>query len=539
MTAQELKYSILQLAIQGKLVKQDQNDEPTSVLLEKIKEEREKLIKEKKIKREKYSEIYQDSSDNHYYEKFEDGTVNDITEEIPFDIPESWRWIHFGELFYTQSGLSYKKDNLAIKSDEMYTIFRGGNIGDGEYFYKGDDLLISKQFVKDNTILKKNCYITPSVTSIEHIGKIALIDTDLNKTVAGGFVLIVYPMLENDDLQKYYLYVLSSKYHKDNCKKITNKSGQAFYNLSREKLMQLILPLPPIEEQKRIAEKIKQFLPYIDNYNSIYNKIEILNSNYKDELKKSILQHAIQGKLVNQDSNDEPAEALINKILDEKRELIKRKQIKKENLSVIYKDSTDNQFYEKFDDGTISNITDEIPFEIPNNWCWTRLRNITSIKGGKRLPVGSKFSNATTNHIYIRVTDMQNQTILDNDIQYISDNIYEKIKKYTISQDDLYIVIVGSTIGKVGKVPSKFNNMNLTENAAKLVFNKMDKDYLLVILQSDFVQNQLVDKTKQVGVPKLALTRLGNTLICYPPLEEQRRIVNKLNQISNYIKTAE
>ena len=421
----------------------------------------------------------------------------------------------------------------------MYTIFRGGNIGDGEYFYKGDDLLISKQFVKDNTILKKNCYITPSVTSIEHIGKIALIDTDLNKTVAGGFVLIVYPMLENDDLQKYYLYVLSSKYHKDNCKKITNKSGQAFYNLSREKLMQLILPLPPIEEQKKKKKKIKQFLPYIDNYNSIYNKIEILNSNYKDELKKSILQHAIQGKLVNQDSNDEPAEALINKILDEKRELIKRKQIKKENLSVIYKDSTDNQFYEKFDDGTISNITDEIPFEIPNNWCWTRLRNITSIKGGKRLPVGSKFSNATTNHIYIRVTDMQNQTILDNDIQYISDNIYEKIKKYTISQDDLYIVIVGSTIGKVGKVPSKFNNMNLTENAAKLVFNKMDKDYLLVILQSDFVQNQLVDKTKQVGVPKLALTRLGNTLICYPPLEEQRRIVNKLNQISNYIKTAE
>ena len=149
--------------------------------------------------------------------------------------------------------------------------------------------------------------------------------------------------------------------------------------------------------------------------------------------------------------------------------------------------------------------------------------------------MGSKFSTEITNHIYVRVTDMQNQTILDNDIQYISDNVYEKIKQYTISQDDLYIVIVGSTIGKAGKVPPKFNNMNLTENAAKLVFNKLDKDYLLILLISDFVQNQLTDKTKQVGVPKLALTRLGNTLMCFPPLEEQKRIVNKLNQILNYI----
>ena len=530
MTAQELKYSILQLAIQGKLVKQDQNDEPTSVLLEKIKEEREKLIKEKKIKREKYSEIYQDSSDNHYYEKFEDGTVNDITEEIPFDIPESWRFIRFNNL------INYKMGKTPTRGEKIFwnNDYNWVSISD---MIDGKTIKETKEMVSQKAYDKVfNTDISPKGTLLMSfkltIGKVSILDMDSFHNEA---IISIYPYFDKNNILRNYLFKvlpLISNYG-------NTKNAIKGKTLNSKSINNLIIPISNLDELTRITSKINFLEPILEKYNSKFLKLETLNNNYKDKLKKSILQYAIQGKLVNQDSNDEPAEALINKILDEKRELIKRKQIKKENLSVIYKDSTDNQFYEKFDDGTISNITDEIPFEIPNNWCWTRLRNITSIKGGKRLPVGSKFSNATTNHIYIRVTDMQNQTILDNDIQYISDNIYEKIKKYTISQDDLYIVIVGSTIGKVGKVPSKFNNMNLTENAAKLVFNKMDKDYLLVILQSDFVQNQLVDKTKQVGVPKLALTRLGNTLICYPPLEEQRRIVNKLNQISNYIKTAE
>ena len=398
----------------------------------------------------------------------------------------------------------------------MYTIFRGGNIGDGEYFYKGDDLLISKQFVKDNTILKKNCYITPSVTSIEHIGKIALIDTDLNKTVAGGFVLIVYPMLENDDLQKYYLYVLSSKYHKDNCKKITNKSGQAFYNLSREKLMQLILPLPPIEEQKRIAEKIKQFLPYIDNYNSIYNKIEILNSNYKDELKKSILQHAIQGKLVNQDSNDEPAEALINKILDEKRELIKRKQIKKENLSVIYKDSTDNQFYEKFDDGTISNITDEIPFEIPNNWCWTRLNNIVkSINAG-----GDKPKTFSKN-----ITDKNTIPVISNGEK--NEGVFGYTDKPVVCEKSLTISGRG-TIGysKIRIIPY----VPIVRLLVLIPLMNTNLEYLQISIQA------LIEKGVGTAVKQLTVPMIKPKLIPIPPLSEQVKILKIINKFIEIIE---
>ena len=360
------------------------------------------------------------------------------------------------------------------------------------------------------------------------IGKISILDMNSFHNEA---IISIYPYFDNQNIIRDYLFKvlpLISNYG-------NTKNAIKGKTLNSKSINNLLIPITNLNEINKITNKIISLEPIIESYNNKFFELERLNNTYKEELKKSILQYAIQGKLVKQDPNDEPAEVLINKILEEKRELIKTKQIKKENLSVIYKDSTDNQFYEKFDDGTINNITDEIPFNVPKNWSWTRLGNITNIKGGKRLPVGSKFSTEITNHIYVRVTDMQNQTILDNDIQYISDNVYEKIKQYTISQDDLYIVIVGSTIGKAGKVPPKFNNMNLTENAAKLVFNKLDKDYLLILLISDFVQNQLTDKTKQVGVPKLALTRLGNTLMCFPPLEEQKRIVNKLNQILNYI----
>ena len=359
------------------------------------------------------------------------------------------------------------------------------------------------------------------------IGKVSILDMDSFHNEA---IISIYPYLDSKNVIRNYLFKilpLISNYG-------NIKNAIKGKTLNSKSINNLLIPITNLNEINKITNKIISLEPIIESYNNKFLQIERLNNTYKDELKKSILQYAIQGKLVKQDPNDESAEVLINKILDEKRDLIKTKQIKKENLSVIYKD-TDNQFYEKFDDDTINNITNEIPFDIPDNWQWTRLRNITTIKGGKRLPMGSKFSNEITNHIYIRVTDMQNQTILDNDIQYISNNVYQKIKQYTISQDDLYIVIVGSTIGKVGKVPQKFNNMNLTENAAKLVFSKLDKNYLLMLLLSDFSQNQFVDKTKQVGVPKLALTRLGNTLICFPPLEEQKRIVNKLNQILNYI----
>ena len=481
-------------------------------------------------------------SNNHYYEKFEDGTINDITQEIPFEIPDSWRWVHFGELFYTQSGLSYKKDNLSIISDNMYTIFRGGNIGDGEYFYRDDDLQISEQFIKDKTILKKNCFITPSVTSIEHIGKIALIDTDLDNTVAGGFVLIIYPILEDKNLLKYFLYALSSKYHKDNCKKITNKSGQAFYNISREKLMQLLVPLPPLMEQKRISKKIKLFLPYINNYNNIYSKLETLNTNYKEKLKKSILQYAIQGKLVKQDLNDEPAEVLINKILEEKRVLIKTNQIKKENLSIIYKDSTDNQFYEKFDDGSIVNITNEIPFEIPINWTWTKLRNIGVYKKG---PFGSALTKSMfvpksneTIKVYEQKNAIQKNATLGE--YYITKDYFERsLTGFEIFPNDIIVSCAG-TIGETYVMPNEMERGIINQALMRMrILELFPKDYFL--LYFDYVLKKSSAKKSSgsaiKNIPPFDIFK--EFLVAVPPIAEQKRILGKLNIMFNIIKTAE
>ena len=178
MTAQELKNSILQLAIQGKLVKQDPNDEPASVLLEKIKEERKKLIKEKKIKKEKYSEIYKDPSDNHYYEKFEDGTVNDITEEIPFDIPDCWKWERFDNIFNIINGFTPLKSNKDFWNSNDINWF---TIED--YNEQGFEINYTKQFITDKALGKNNNRILPKDTVIicctASIGTVAITNIPL------------------------------------------------------------------------------------------------------------------------------------------------------------------------------------------------------------------------------------------------------------------------------------------------------------------------------------------------------------------------
>ena len=187
----------------------------------------------------------------------------------------------------------------------------------------------------------------------------------------------------NELININYIYtVIQSPFIKNLINTSKNSTND---NISIGLINNFLIPLPSINVQNKIINKLQSIYPIIFNYNLKYTLLENLNISYKEELKKSILQYAIQGKLIKQNINDESAEVLINKILDEKRELIKTKQIKKENLSVIYKDDTDNQFYEKFDDGRIVNITDEIPFDIPNNWAWTRLENLTTkqIKRGK------------------------------------------------------------------------------------------------------------------------------------------------------------
>lgn len=243
----KLKKSILQEAIKGKLGTQNSNDEPASVLLEQIREEKKRLVKEGVLKKK-------DLEETPVYE-----------EEEPFKVPESWMWVRLNNFFTITSGLSYKKDDLAIQSGEMVRVLRGGNISFGEWQTKPDDVFISSQFVDNSLFLRENTFITPAVSSLEHMGKTALIRTNQDNVVVGGFILMLSPIYPQPVLQEYFNALFQSYYYRKLCQTLTNKSGQAFYNLSRTKLLNAIIPLPPLAEQQRIVKKVKGLFDEIDN----------------------------------------------------------------------------------------------------------------------------------------------------------------------------------------------------------------------------------------------------------------------------------
>lgn len=229
------------------------------------------------------------------------------------------------------------------------------------------------------------------------------------------------------------------------------------------------------------------------------------------DLKNSILQRAIEGKLVPQRAEEGTARDLLAEIHAEKEKLIREKKIKKTKLLPEISD-------------------DEKPFEIPKSWEWVRLGTLVAVLGGKRIPAGCKLTEMDTGHKYIRVSDMKNGSVMLSSIQYISEDIYQKIKRYTISENDVYITVAG-TIGRIGTIPHELNNANLTENADKLVIYRMNKEFLCIALQSPFIQSQIKNVTTKVGQPKLAIKRIENFVVPLPPLAEQHRIVARIEEL--------
>ena len=249
------KKAILQEAVQGKLVPQIAAEGNARDLLEEIR-------KEKLSHGLDFANAKSGKKKSKKETALAGSNPCDITEdEIPFDIPENWCWCKVGDLFSTMSGLGYKKDVLSEKSSKMVRVLRGGNILDTSYVFKDDDIMISDKYVKSELFLKKNYLITPAVTSLEHIGKIGYVEKDYDDTVVGGFVLMLLPYYSDEVLSKYCLYLFATCWFRDMCKEITHKSGQAFYNLSREKLLNLVIPIPPLAEQKRIVDALEKLLP--------------------------------------------------------------------------------------------------------------------------------------------------------------------------------------------------------------------------------------------------------------------------------------
>ena len=257
-------------------------------------------------------------------------------------------------------------------------------------------------------------------------------------------------------------------------------------------------------------------------------------------LRQKVLDLAIRGKLVPQDPNDEPASVLLERIRQQKQQMVKEGKLKAKDIkndTVIFV-GEDNLHYEKFADGSVKCIEDEIPFDLPDGWAWCRVRDVASVKGGKRIPKGMSFSPSKTAHAYIRVTDMKNHSVNTDDLKFISEDVFSQIKSYTISKDDLYVTIAG-TIGVTGEVPAELDGMNLTENAVKVTAIQINKTYLCMVLQSEFVQQQFQDKTHQVAMPKLALERILSTLIPICSMEIQSDIVSKFREMDSLINQIE
>ena len=326
--------------------------------------------------------------------------------------------------------------------------------------------------------------------------------------------------------QMYFAYMLLNEAQ-------MKGAGSAIKNIPPfEYLKAVLVPVPPLSEQNRLVERYNLLLSLIAKYESEADKLNCLNLNIYDKLKKSVLQEAIQGKLVPQIAEEGKAQELLEHIKAEKQKLVKEGKLKKSALatSTIFR-GDDNKYWEKSGDNSVC-IDEEIPFGIPASWSWCRLRNIASIKGGKRIPVGEKLTTENTGHMYIRVADMKENTVKTDDIHYISESIYQKIKSYTISTEDLYITVAG-TIGSVGEIPKVFDNANLTENADKIVFRGVCKKFLMYCLLSNFVQSQIKKCTTKVGQPKLAIVRIEDLLIPLPPIKEQYRIVHKIEQTAS------
>ena len=522
MTGQQLKNSILQMAVQGKLVPQDPNDEPASVLLERIRAEKEQLTKEGKIKKEKNPSIIFRGADNLPYEKIGKNEPVCIADEVPFEIPESWEWVRLGKIVYNRGQMKPIDDFCYIDIGSIDN--KNQKLNDEEFIVTAD-----KAPSRARKIVAIGDILYSTVRPYLHNMCIVNRSFSHQPIASTGFAALT---CHTGFYNKFLFYYLMSQDFDAYANSTDNAKGVAYPAINDTKLYRALIPVPPEEEQKRIIKRLKKVLPYVDTYSITYSETESLNNAFPDRIKKSILQYAVQGKLVPQNPSDEPASILLERIRAEKQRLIAEGKIKKDkHESVIFR--RDNSHYEKLD-GIERCIDDEIPFDIPNNWVWTRLRSIASVLGGKRIPAGRHLTTENTGYVYIRVSDMKNGWVSTENLQYVPEDIFPSISKYIINAEDIFITVAG-TIGRVGKIPPEIDGANLTENADRLVFSILDQDWLILELQSSLVQAQIIEATTKVGQPKLAIARIENLLIALPPLTEQRRIVEKQRELFNKI----
>ena len=469
MKADTLKKSILQYAMQGKLVAQDPNDEPASELLKRIKTEKEQLIKDGKIKKEK--------------------PLPKITkDEIPYDLPQGWEWVRLGNIIKISSGNFLPAEKM--NQNGKIPVY-GGNGINGYH----DEYLIDKPTL----IIGRVGFYCGCV----HLSK--------GKAWVTDNAFITQFSENNIDIKFLQWLLIFSDLGK-------NDNATAQPVVSGKKIYPLVVPLPPLAEQKRIVEKLEEILPLVDEYGKNEEILSEMNQKLPKQIRQSILQYAVQGKLVVQNPQDEPASELLKRIKAEKEQLIKDGKIKKEK--------------------PLTPITqDEIPYDLPQGWQWVRLGEITSIaRGGSPRPIQAYLTNDANGIPWIKIGDTQkNGKYINSTKEYI---IPEGISKSRLVHKGDFLLTNSMSFGR----PYILNIDGCIHDGWLVIsnlFKVLDNNFLYYLLSSNIIYVQFCTSVSGAVVQNLNSTKVADTIIPLPPLAEQKRIVAKIEELLNLVNKLE
>ena len=512
MNGKQLKNSILQWAIQGKLVPQDPNDEPASVLLERIRAEKAKLIKEKKIKKDKNESIIYRGDDNSYYEKFlATGEVKCIDDEIPFEIPQGWEWTRIGNIFNHTSGKQQSSSNKNGGTPQKF--ITTSNLYWGYFVLDNVKVMnFTEKEIKTSSATKGDLLVCEGGAGY---GRSAIWNYDYDICLQ-NHIHRLRPLVDGTCEYVYYFIYLQKE--SNNLASV----GTAMPGLSANRLKSLLIPLPPIVEQNRITNKLKEVFTVVEKYDKVQEELNLLNSSLNEVIKKSILQEAIQGRLVPQIIEEGTAQELVEQIQLEKQNLVKEGKLKKSALtdSFIYK-GDDNKYFEK--NGKIEkDITNEIPFEIPDTWAWSRLSNLVILLSGRDLEP-TQYNSVSKGIPYMTgASNFRNGSLIKN--RWTETPIVISIL------GDLLITCKG-TIGEMS-----FNTIGDIHIARQIM--ALRSSFVNLKYIQDYLSANIQDLQKQANsmIPGISRDTLLNALVPLPPLIEQARIVSKIKQLASIMR---
>ena len=478
MNIKNLRKSILQYAVEGKLVQQDIQDEPASILYDKIVKEKKNLINQGQIKKEK--------------------PLPPVTDdEIPYNIPENWKWVRLGDIAVINGGYAFKsvlfkKQGIRVIriSDFNEDGFIDKNIVRYEYTNKLDEYILNK----NNIIL---CMTGGTV------GKSLLIK-EITEPMATNQRVATIKI--NTIKEQYIHYVILSNLIQNIIQKEKISTND---NISLNTIKYFLIPLPPLKEQERIVKKVDKLMALCDKLEQEEEKLLSLDKYFADNLPKSILQYAVEGKLVQQDIQDEPASILYDKIVKEKKNLINQGQIKKEKPLPPVTD-------------------DEIPYNIPENWKWVRLGDIAVINGGYAFKsVLFKKQGIRV----IRISDFNEDGFIDkNIVRYEYTN---KLDEYILNKNNIILCMTGGTVGKSLLIKEITEPMATNQRVATIKINTIKEQYIHYVILSNLIQN-IIQKEKISTNDNISLNTIKYFLIPLPPLKEQERIVKKVDELLTY-----